>query len=62
MNNQIADAIMEHLSPKAVAVVVEGEHTCMTARGVKKVGSKTVTYATRGEMPEFILGQLLSKQ
>ncbi|MBR2484958.1 MAG: GTP cyclohydrolase I FolE, partial [Clostridia bacterium] len=28
MNNQIADAIMEHLSPKGVAVVVEGEHTC----------------------------------
>jgi GTP cyclohydrolase I len=61
MNNQIADAIMEHLSPKGVAVVVEGEHTCMTARGVKKVGSKTITYVTRGKMPEYILNQLLSK-
>ncbi len=61
MNNQIADAIMGHLSPKAVAVVVEGEHTCMTARGVKKVGSKTVTYAVRGDMPEFILNQLFNK-
>ena len=61
MNNQIADAIMEHLAPKAVAVVIEGEHTCMTARGVKKVGSKTVTYATRGDMPEIILNQLFSK-
>ena len=59
MNNQIADAIMEHLSPKGVAVVVEGEHTCMTARGVKKVGSKTVTYAVRGVVPEFILAKLM---
>ncbi len=58
MNNQIADAIMEHLSPKGVAVVVEGEHTCMTARGVKKVGAKTVTLAVRGDVPEIILGQL----
>ena len=62
MNNQIADAIMEHLSPKGVAVVVEGEHTCMTARGVKKVGSKTVTYAVRGVVPEFILEKLMSNK
>jgi GTP cyclohydrolase I len=40
MNNQIADAIMEHLSPKGVAVVVEGEHTCMTARDVKRFEAK----------------------
>ena len=61
MNNQIADAIMEHLSPKGVAVVVEGEHTCMTARGVKKVGAKTVTYALRGEVPSYVLDLLLAK-
>ena len=62
MNNQIADAIMEHLSPKGVAVVVEGEHTCMTARGVKKVGSKTVTYAVRGDVPGFILEKLMNNR
>lgn len=61
MNNQIADAIMEHLSPKGVAVVVEGEHTCMTARGVKKVGAKTVTYALRGEVPSHVLDLLFAK-
>ena len=62
MNNQIADAIMEHLSPKGVAVVVEGEHTCMTARGVKKVGSKTVTYAVHGDVPGFILEKLMNNR
>lgn len=61
MNNQIADAIMEHLSPKGVAVVVEGEHTCMTARGVKKVGAKTVTYALRGDVPSYVVDLLFSK-
>jgi GTP cyclohydrolase I len=61
MNNQIADAIMEHLSPKGVAVVVEGEHTCMTARGVKKVGAKTVTYVLRGDVPSYVVDLLFSK-
>lgn len=49
MTAQIADAIMEHLNPKGVMVVVEAtEHMCMTMRGVKKPGSKTVTVITRG--------------
>ena len=48
MGGQIADAIMENLSPEGVMVVLEAEHTCMTMRGVKKPGSKTVTVATRG--------------
>lgn len=48
MTGQIADAIMEYLSPKGVMVVVEAEHMCMTMRGVKKPGSKTMTVATRG--------------
>lgn len=48
MTGQIADAMMEFLAPKGVMVVLEAEHTCMTARGVKKPGSKTVTIATRG--------------
>ncbi len=49
MTNQIADAIDTYLKPRGVMVVVEAEHTCMTMRGVKKPGSKTVTIATRGE-------------
>ena len=48
MTSQIADAIMEHLAPQGVMVVVEAEHLCMTMRGVKKPGSQTVSIATRG--------------
>ncbi len=48
MTEQIADAIMEHLAPKGVMVLLEAEHMCMTMRGVKKPGSKTVSIATKG--------------
>ena len=48
MTGQIADAIMEHLQPQGVMVMLEAEHMCMTMRGVKKPGSKTVSVATRG--------------
>ena len=48
MTNQIADALMEYLSPLGAMVVLEAEHMCMTMRGVKKPGSKTVTAAMRG--------------
>lgn len=46
---QIADALMEYLQPKGAMVMMEAEHMCMTMRGIKKPGSKTVTYVTRGE-------------
>lgn len=49
MTTQIADALMEHLNPKGVLVMIEAEHMCMTMRGVKKPGSTTVTIVTRGE-------------
>ncbi len=52
MNAQIADAIMENLNPKGVMVMVEAEHMCMTMRGIKKPGSKTVTVAVRGAFAE----------
>ena len=52
MTGQIADAIMEHLNPKGVMVMLEAEHMCMTMRGVKKPGSKTVTLASRGVFEE----------
>lgn len=54
---QIADALMENLSPKGVLVMLEAEHMCMTMRGIKKPGSKTVTVAKRGEFqnnPELV--------
>lgn len=48
MTEQIADAVMEYLNPKGVMVLAEAEHMCMTMRGVKKPGSKTMTYAVKG--------------
>ncbi len=48
LTSQIADTLMEALQPDGVAVVIEAEHLCMTARGAKKPGSRMVTSATRG--------------
>lgn len=49
ITSQIADILDEVLVPHGVMVVVEGEHLCMCARGVKKPGSNTVTSAVRGQ-------------
>lgn len=49
MTSQIADAIMEYLQPKGVIVMIEAEHMCMSMRGIKKPGSRTITLAVRGE-------------
>lgn len=49
---QIADALERVLAPKGIMVMLEAEHTCMTMRGIKKPGSKTVTTVTRGEFKE----------
>jgi len=48
ITSEIADILVEVLHPRGVMVIVEGEHLCMCARGVKKPGSKTVTSAVRG--------------
>lgn len=48
ITSTVADAIVEKLSPHGVVVVVEAEHMCMTMRGVRKPGAKTVTSAVRG--------------
>jgi GTP cyclohydrolase IA len=48
MTNQIADAIMQKLNPVGVVVALQAEHLCMSIRGIKKPGSKTVTLAVRG--------------
>ena len=52
MTGQIADAIMKYLTPKGAMVVLEAEHMCMTMRGVRKPGSKTVSIAVRGVFEE----------
>lgn len=48
LTSQVADTIMDVLDAKGVIVVVEAEHMCMTMRGVKKPGSRTLTSAVRG--------------
>ena len=48
LTGQIADALMEYMQPKGALVMVEAEHMCMTMRGIKKPGSRTVTMAKRG--------------
>src|SRR4051794_17090428 len=48
LTSQIAAWLEEHLEPKGVGVVLEAEHLCMSLRGVKATGSRTVTSALRG--------------
>ena len=57
MTGQIADAIMAHLMPQGVMTVVEAEHMCMTMRGIKKPGSKTITVAARGIFQDNVVLQ-----
>lgn len=65
--SQVADTLVECLDPQGVMVVLEAEHMCMSMRGVKKPGAKTVTsvvrgafeksQATRAEAMSLIMGQ-----
>jgi len=48
LTSQVADFLANGLNAKAVAVVLEATHTCMTVRGVRKPGSAVVTSALRG--------------
>ena len=48
MTSQIADALVANLEPRGVIVVIEAEHLCMSMRGVRKPGARTVTSAVRG--------------
>ncbi|GAA1859495.1 GTP cyclohydrolase I FolE [Myceligenerans crystallogenes] len=54
MTTQIADSLMKILEPRGVIVVVECEHLCMSMRGVRKPGSRTVTSAVRGQMRDAV--------
>ena len=51
LTSQVAQAVYKNLSARGVLVICEAEHTCMTCRGVKKFGSKTVTYSIAGDFP-----------
>jgi len=50
LTTQIADSLMEILEARGVIVVMDAEHLCMTMRGVKKPGARTITSAVRGLM------------
>jgi GTP cyclohydrolase I len=50
MTTQIADALCEHLRPQGALVVVECEHLCMSMRGVRRPGARTITSAVRGQL------------
>ena len=50
LTTQIADALMRILEPRGVIVVVECEHLCMSMRGIRKPGAKTITSAVRGQL------------
>ena len=52
LTSQIAQALMEHLEPRGVGVVIEARHLCMAKRGVEKQHSQTVTSAMLGEFRE----------
>lgn len=52
LTKQIAEHLQDHLAPRGVGVVIEAEHTCMTLRGVRAVGARTVTSALFGSLRE----------
>jgi GTP cyclohydrolase I len=52
LTQQVANGLLEHLAPKGVGVVIEAEHMCMSLRGVRATGSRTVTSALHGVLRE----------
>jgi GTP cyclohydrolase I len=50
LTSQVADVLMDTINPIGAAVVMEAEHLCMTMRGIKKPGSRTITSALRGSI------------
>lgn len=52
MSVQIAEALMEELDAAGSMVILEAEHMCMTMRGIKKPGSRTVTIASKGRFAD----------
>lgn len=52
LTSQVADALMRILQPKGAIVVVSCEHLCMSMRGVRKPGARTMTSAVRGALTD----------
>jgi len=52
LTKQVADWLQDHLAPKGVGVVIEAEHQCMSLRGVRAAGSRTVTSSLHGTLRE----------
>lgn len=50
LTSQVADSLMRILEPRGAIVVIECEHMCMSMRGIRKPGSKTITSAVRGQL------------
>ena len=50
LTTQVAEALMDILDARGVIVVIEAEHLCMTMRGVRKAGARTITSAMRGQL------------
>jgi GTP cyclohydrolase I len=50
LTKQVADALVMHLSPRGAGVVLAAEHSCMTLRGARAIGAKTVTSAMHGTL------------
>lgn len=50
LTTQVADALERELSPRGVIVVLEAEHLCMSMRGIRKAGARTITSAVRGQL------------
>ncbi|MFN8125273.1 MAG: GTP cyclohydrolase I FolE [Candidatus Nanopelagicales bacterium] len=50
LTTQVADSMVEYLQPRGVIVVIDAEHLCMSMRGVRKPGARTLTSAVRGQL------------
>lgn len=57
LTKQVAEHLERHLRPRGVGVVVEAEHTCMSLRGVRALGARTVTSALFGSLREDHAGR-----
>ena len=60
LTSQVAEAVYKYLGARGVFVLCEAEHTCMTCRGVKKFGSKTVTYSVAGRFPAEKIAEVMA--
>jgi GTP cyclohydrolase I len=54
LTQQVADWLQENLSPRGVGVVIEAEHQCMSLRGVRATGSRTITSALHGQLRDDV--------